>query len=57
MIVRTLLRLRPFRALAFVFIDSDLFRHALEERLKREYLVRGPGESDGSGGGAPPPSD
>jgi hypothetical protein len=48
MIVRTLLRLRPFRALAFVFIDTDLFRHKLEERLKQQYIVRGPDESDES---------
>jgi hypothetical protein len=43
--VQRLLRLRAFRALAFIFIDANLFRHALEERLKREYIVRGSGKS------------
>ena len=33
------LRLQPFRSLAFRLIDANLFRHALEERLKREYIV------------------
>jgi hypothetical protein len=40
-VVRVLLRLHPFRRLAFVFIDTNVFRHALEERLKREHIVRG----------------
>ncbi len=40
-----LLRLRPFRRIAFMFIDTNVFRHALEERLKRQYIVRGPDEN------------
>ena len=52
--MQRLLRLRAFRALAFVFIDANLFRHALEDRLKREYIVRGSGESDKS---EAPPAD
>jgi hypothetical protein len=52
--MQRLLRLRPFRALAFIFMDTNLFRNALEERLKREYIVRGSGESDDS---SAPPTD
>jgi hypothetical protein len=36
------LRLRPFRLVAFVLMDKNLFRHALEERLKSHYIVRAP---------------
>jgi hypothetical protein len=35
-----LLKLRPIRRLAFVCIDSNLFRHALEERLKRPKIAK-----------------
>jgi hypothetical protein len=42
MVVLKLLRLQPFRALAYCLIDADLFRHALEEHLKREYVVLEP---------------
>jgi hypothetical protein len=38
--MRTLLRLRLFRMLLFVCIDANILRHPLEERLKREYIVR-----------------
>ncbi len=33
------LRLHPIRAVAYRLIDANVFRHALEERLKRGYIV------------------
>ncbi|HXY81412.1 MAG TPA: hypothetical protein VEH55_08585 [Gaiellaceae bacterium] len=33
------LRLPPIRAVAYRLIDANVFRHTLEERLKRGYIV------------------
>jgi hypothetical protein len=44
--MQALLRLRPVQALVYLLIDTNVFRHALEERLKRRYIVRG-GSSSG----------
>jgi len=35
----SLLRLSPIRAVAYRLIDANVFRHTLEERLKRAYIV------------------
>lgn len=35
----SLLRLQPVRAVAYRLIDANVFRHRIEERLKREYIV------------------
>jgi hypothetical protein len=37
-----LLRLQPLRSLAYRLIDADIFRHALEERLKHRYVTLKP---------------
>lgn len=37
--VPSLLRLSPVRAVAFKLIDAGIFRNALEERLKRDFIV------------------
>jgi hypothetical protein len=39
--MQALLRLRPVQALVYLLIDANVFRRALEERLKRRYIVRG----------------
>ena len=35
----SLLRLHPVRAVVYRLIDANVFRHTLEERLKRGYIV------------------
>jgi hypothetical protein len=44
--MQALLRLRPIQALVHLLIDTNVFRHTLEEHLKRRYIVRG-GSSNG----------
>jgi hypothetical protein len=40
--VSSLLRLPPVRALAFRLIDANIFRHSLEEGIKRQYIAKAP---------------
>jgi hypothetical protein len=40
--VSSILQLRPFQAIAHRLIDAGVFRHSLEERLKRKYIVLEP---------------
>jgi hypothetical protein len=35
----SLFRFPPIRAVAYRLIDANVFRHTLEERLKRAYIV------------------
>jgi hypothetical protein len=44
--VVSFLRLQPVRAVAYRLIDANLFRHRIEERLKREYIVLDPQGDD-----------
>jgi len=37
--VSSFLRLPPVRAVVYRLIDAGIFRHALEERLKRDFIV------------------
>jgi len=40
------LRLHPVRAVVYRLIDANVFRHTLEERLKRGYIVTEAGPAE-----------